>query len=401
MKRTIRDLDLKGKRLLIRVDFNVPLNEALEITDDNRVKASLPTIQYALDQGAKVTLMSHLGRPKGQPNPKYSLKPVADHLSKLLARSVVQCSDCVGDEIQREIAKAPEDAVILLENLRFHAEEEKNDEKFAKALASSSDLYVNDAFGTSHRAHASVQAITQFLPTAAGFLLEKEIQYLGDALESPKKPFMLILGGAKVSDKIGLIMNVIQKLDKILIGGAMSYTFKKVLGQGVGKSRVEEDKLELAQEILNKAKEQGVEILLPEDHVIVQEFDENAEYKISGLDIDEGWEGVDIGPKTTEHYAEVLKDAKTVVWNGPMGVFEMKNFKNGSLGVAKSLAENKEAITIIGGGDTAACVIQFGLRDQVSHISTGGGASLEYLEGRKLPGIESIPEANAQESIKS
>jgi len=392
MKKTIKDLDLKGKRVLIRVDFNVPLNEEQKITDDNRVQASLPTIQYALNQGAQVLLMSHLGRPKGKPNPKMSLKPVADHLATLLNKPVIQCSDCVGSQVRQEITQGAQGSVVLLENLRFHAEEEGNDEAFAKELASFADVYVNDAFGTSHRAHASVAAITQHLPSAAGFLLEKEIRYLGDALKNPQKPFAVILGGAKVSDKIGIVEHMIDKVDQLLIGGAMAYTFLKVQGVAVGKSRVESEKLDLAEQILKKAREKKVELLLPEDHVVVQEFSENAPHQVSGPGIEEGWMGVDIGPKTTEKYAGLLRHAKVVIWNGPMGVFEMEPFKKGSLGVAKSLAENKNAVTIIGGGDTAACVIQFGLADEMSHISTGGGASLEYLEGKNLPGIESIPD---------
>ena len=395
MKQTIKDLDLKGKRLLIRVDFNVPLDDKQQITDDNRIRASLPTIEYALENGARVFLMSHLGRPKGSTRPEMSLKPVADHLSKLLGRSVVQLSDCVGEKIQGEIEKAPQDAVILLENLRFHPEEEKNDAGFAKALASLADLYVNDAFGTSHRAHASVEAITHLLPSAAGFLLDKEIEYLGASLQSPQKPFVLILGGAKVSDKIGLVENMIDKVDQILIGGAMAYTFLKAEGKSVGNSRVEADKLDMARDILKKAKDHHVEILLPEDHVVVQEFKEDASHRIAEGEIEEGWMGVDIGPKTTQKFSQVLGDAKTVVWNGPMGVFEMEPFKNGSLGVAKKLSMgNSGQVTIIGGGDTAACVIKLGLADKMSHISTGGGASLEYLEGRKLPGVEAIPEKN-------
>lgn len=401
MKKTIRDLSLKGKRVLIRVDFNVPLDEQQNITDDNRVQAALPTIQYALEQGAsRVVLMSHLGRPKGQRNDSMSLKPVADHLSDLLSRPVVQCSDCIGDKVSAEIASAPADAVILLENLRFHKAETENDADFAKSLSAFGDVYVNDAFGTSHRAHASVEAITKYLPSAAGFLLEKEIQYLGSALDQPKKPFVVILGGAKVSDKISLIENLIQKVDRIIIGGAMSYTFKKVKGLNVGMSRVEEDRLEVAKQILEKAEKFGVEILLPTDHIVIQEFKEDAPFKVSGNEIEDGWEGVDIGPETTKRFQEALKDAATVVWNGPMGVFEMKNFKNGSLGVAQALADKTDVVSIIGGGDTAACVIQFGLADRMSHISTGGGASLEFLEGKKLPGIESI-EDKCEESVKS
>ena len=392
MKKTIKELDLKGKRVLIRVDFNVPLNDEQKITDDNRIRASLPTIRYALDQGAHVFLMSHLGRPKGKPDPRMSLKPVADHLATLIQRPVVQCSDCIGSRVQKEIANGAQGAVVLLENLRFHPEEEKNDQAFARELAQVADLYVNDAFGTSHRAHASVAAIARFLPAAAGFLLEKEIEFLGGSLRSPQKPFVVILGGAKVSDKIGIVENMIDKVDRFLIGGAMAYTFLKVKGIPVGDSRVESDKLNLARDILKKAEEKKVELLLPEDHVVVREFKEDAEHKVSGKNIEDGWMGVDIGPETTAKYSRVLRDARTVIWNGPMGVFEMEPFKHGSLGIAETLADNKNAVTIIGGGDTAACVIQSGLAAKMSHISTGGGASLEYLEGRKLPGIEAIPD---------
>lgn len=391
MKLTLKDLDLKGKKLIVRVDFNVPLDDAGNITDDNRIKESLPTIQHALQEGvSRLILMSHLGRPKGKPEAKYSLKPVAKYLEKALKRPVVLTSDCVGSKVQDEIAKAPKDAVILLENLRFHEEEEKNEPQFAKSLASLADVYVNDAFGTSHRAHASVAGITQHLPSAAGFLLEKEIKYLGKVLSNSEKPFVAILGGAKVSDKIGLVENIIDKVDRILIGGAMAYTFMKVKGLSVGKSRVETDKLELAKDILEKAKKKNVEIVLPVDNIVVQEFKEDAKFQIVENGIPEGWEGVDIGPKTTALFAQKLKDARTAVWNGPMGVFEMKNFKNGSLGVAKALAENKQVTSVIGGGDTAACVVQLGFGSNMSHISTGGGASLEFLEGKKLPGIECL-----------
>ena len=392
MKQTIQDLQLKGKRVLIRVDFNVPLDANQKITDDTRIRESLPTIKHALEQGAsRVILMSHLGRPDGKPNAAFSLKPVADHLAKLLGRPVVQASDCVGPAVVAEIAAAPKDALILLENLRFHAEEEKNEPNFAKALAANGDVYINDAFGTSHRAHASVAGIVAHLPSGAGFLLGKEIKYLGEATKNPAKPFVLILGGAKVSDKIGLIENMIPKVDLIIIGGAMAYTFAKVTGYPIGKSRFEKDKVELAGEILKKAAAKGIKVLLPVDHVAVQEFREDAAFEIQE-GIKEGWDGVDIGPKTTKAYAEALKDARTVVWNGPMGVFEMKNFKNGSLGVAQALANHSNCVSIIGGGDTAACVTLFGLAPKMSHISTGGGASLEYLEGKKLPGIDLLPE---------
>ncbi|MFT5206399.1 MAG: 3-phosphoglycerate kinase [Candidatus Omnitrophota bacterium] len=392
MKQSIRDLDLKDKKVLIRVDFNVPLNEALEITNDNRIQASLPTIQFALEKGAQVILMSHLGRPKGKVNASMSLAPVAKHLKGLLNREVVMCSDCVGEAVVAEVNGASKDAVVLLENLRFHSEEEANDPDFAKSLAALGDVFVNDAFGTSHRAHASVAGIAEHLNSAAGFLLEKEVKFLGDATRDAKKPFVLILGGSKVSDKICLIENMISKVDKIIIGGAMAYTFMKVQGKSVGMSRVEEDRLVTAQDILDKAKAANVEILLPDDNLCIQEFKNDAPSKICENGMDDGYEGVDIGPKTMAKFTQALEGAQTIVWNGPMGVFEMSNFAKGSRAIADKLATLNDAVTVIGGGDTAACVIQFGLDSQMTHISTGGGASLEYLEGKELPGITAIPE---------
>lgn len=390
MKRTIGDLDLKGKRVLIRADFNVPLDPAGKITDDIRIRESVPTIRAALEKGAaRVILMSHLGRPKGA-DPKMSLRPVAGRLAELLGRPVVQCSDCIGPSVQSEMKAAPGEALFLLENLRFYPEEEKNDPAFAKSIAALADVYVNDAFGTSHRAHASVEAITRFLPSAAGLLLEKEIKYLGEALKNPKKPFLAVLGGAKVSDKIGVVENLVHKVDRILIGGAMAYTFLKVKGTAVGASRVEADRVALAEEILKKAAIAKIEVMLPQDHVIVEKIDENAPFRAVEGAIPDGWMGVDIGPKTVKAYTAAITGAKTVLWNGPMGIFEMKNFKGGSVSIAKAMADNHGATTIVGGGDTAACVQQFGLAGRMSHISTGGGASLEYLEGKKLPGIESL-----------
>jgi 3-phosphoglycerate kinase len=391
MKKTIRDFDLRGKRVLIRVDFNVPLDKELRVTDDNRIRASLPTIQYALDHGAKVVLMSHLGRPDGKPVSSMSLSPAAKRLSELLKRDVIQCSDCVGPRVKEELHKLNGGtSVALLENLRFTADEEKNDAVFAKALAENGDIYINDAFGSSHRAHASIEAVTKYLPSGAGFLLEKEIQYLGEAMQHPKKPFIAILGGSKVSDKIGVVENLIAKVDKILIGGAMAYTFLKVQGIEIGNSRYEKDKTELAKTILEKAKKSGVEILLPVDHVSVQKVDESSPARTEGPGISPGWMGVDIGPKTVQLFCRTIETAKTVVWNGPMGIFEMKPFSKGSQEVAAKLAELRGATTVIGGGDTAACVIGFGLDGKMSHISTGGGASLEYLEGKVLPGIAAL-----------
>ena len=391
MKKTIQDFDLRGKRVLIRVDFNVPLDKNFNITDDNRIRASLPTIRYALDHGAKVVLMSHLGRPDGKPVSSMSLSPAAKRLSELLHQEVIQCSDCVGPRVKEELSGFNgKVSVALLENLRFNPNEEKNDAGFAKALAENGDLYINDAFGSSHRAHASIEGITKYLPSGAGFLLEKEIKYLGEALQDPKKPFIAILGGSKVSDKIGVVENLISKVDKILIGGAMAYTFLKVQGVEIGGSKYEKDKTDLAKAVLEKAKQNKVEILLPVDHVVVQKVDESAATRIEGPSISAGWLGVDIGPKTIELFCETIATAKTVVWNGPMGIFEMKPFAKGSHGVALKLSRLQGATTIIGGGDTAACVIGFGLADKMSHISTGGGASLEYLEGKELPGVEAL-----------
>jgi phosphoglycerate kinase len=391
MKKTIRDFDLRGKRVLIRVDYNVPLDKELRVTEDNRIRATLPTIQYALDHGAQVILMSHLGRPDGKPVPSMSLSPATQRLSELLKREVIQCSDCVGPRVKEELSKLNgAHSVAVLENLRFHAEEEKNDASFSKALAENGQIYINDAFGSSHRAHASIDGVTRYLPSGAGFLLEKEIRYLGEAMQNPKKPFVAILGGSKVSDKIGVVENLISKVDKILIGGAMAYTFLKVKGIEIGGSRYEKDKTDLAKTILEKAAQKKVDILLPVDHVCVQKVDENASIKIEGPSIPEGWLGVDIGPKTIDLFCKTLDLAKTVVWNGPMGIFEMKPFSKGSQEVAKKLSALQGATTVIGGGDTAACVIGFGLENKMSHISTGGGASLEYLEGKVLPGIAAL-----------
>ncbi|PIU40574.1 MAG: phosphoglycerate kinase [Candidatus Omnitrophica bacterium CG07_land_8_20_14_0_80_50_8] len=391
VKKTIRDFDLKGKRVLIRVDFNVPLDKNFNVTDDNRIRASLPTIEYALKHGAKIILMSHLGRPDGKPVSSMSLGPAGKRLSELLHREVMQCSDCVGPGVKEELsALNGKTDVALLENLRFNPGEEKNDAGFAKALSCNGDLYINDAFGSSHRAHASIEGITKYLPSGAGFLLEKEIKYLGRALQNPKKPFVAILGGAKVSDKLGVVENLISKVDKILIGGAMAYTFLKVQGVEIGGSKFEKDKTDLAKTILEKAGRNKVEILLPIDHVVVQKVDENAPSKIEGPSISTGWFGVDIGPKTIELFCKTISTTKTVVWNGPMGIFEMKPFAKGSYEVALGLSKLKGCTTVIGGGDTASCVIGFGLADKMSHISTGGGASLEYLEGKILPGVEAL-----------
>ena len=387
-KKTIADIDVKGKRCLVRVDFNVPLDENNRITDENRIQGALPTIKYLMEHGAKVILCSHLGRPKGTFNMKYSLKPVADRLNELLGGKVTFASDVIGDSAKAAVANCKEGEVVLLENLRFHAEEEKNDPEFCKALASYADIYVNDAFGTAHRAHASTAGVASYVKTAvAGFLIGKELDVMGGALEDPKRPFVAILGGAKVSDKIGVINNLLEKVDTLIIGGAMAYTFLKAKGYEVGKSLCELDKVDLAKELMDKAEKKGVKLLLPVDTVVAQEFKNDTPFKTVDSDkIPADWEGLDIGEKTRELYADAVKNAGTVIWNGPMGVFEMPNFANGTKAVAKALAESS-AITIIGGGDSAAAVAQLGYADKMTHISTGGGASLEFLEGLELPGV--------------
>ena len=388
-KKTVRDVDVKGKKVFVRCDFNVPQDANGNITDDNRIKGALPTIKYLLEHGAKVVLASHLGRPKNGFEAKFSLKPVCDRLNELLGNKVVLASDVIGEDAKAKVAALKEGHAVLLENVRFHKEEEKNDPAFAKALSEFADVYVNDAFGTAHRAHASTAGIADYCKVnVAGFLIEKEIEIMGGALTAPKRPFVAILGGAKVSDKIGVITNLLDKVDCLLIGGAMAYTFSAAKGGKTGDSRVEKDKIELAAELMKKAEEKGVKLYLPLDNVITQEFKADAESKICGAgEIPDGWEGLDIGPKTAALYADVIKGAKTVVWNGPMGVFEFEKFAVGTKEVAKALAANKDAVTIIGGGDSAAAVEQLGFADKVTHISTGGGASLEYLEGKILPGI--------------
>ncbi len=389
-KLTVRDLDLKGKAVLMRADFNVPQDESLNITDDTRIKATIPTIKYILDNGArKLILISHLGRPKGNPEQKYSLKIVAKRLEELLDEPVKFFNDCLGDNLKKEIDAAGE-TIILLENLRFHAEEEANDPGFAKQLAALADIFVNDAFGAAHRAHASTEGVPHYLKSAAGLLLEKEIRYLGDAVSNPARPFMVILGGAKVSDKIGVIENLLPKCECILIGGGMSYTFLKAQGKQIGSSKLEQDKLALAAEILNKAKGLNKEILLPVDHVVVEKIEPDAKTQITpGEDIPEGKIAVDIGPKSIELFKEKLKSARTVVWNGPLGIFETEAFSKGTREIALVLA-GLDCVSIIGGGDTAAAVAKFGLEDKMTHISTGGGASLEFLEGKILPGIAAL-----------
>ncbi len=388
-KKTIKDVNVEGKRVFVRCDFNVPLDAEGNITDDNRIRAALPTIKYLLDHGAKVVLASHLGRPKNGPEEKYSLKPVAKRLNELLGGKVTMASDVIGEDAQAKVAALKNGEAVLLENVRFHKEEEKNDSEFAKKLAAFADIYVNDAFGTAHRAHASTEGISHFVKTSvAGFLIEKELEIMGGALNNPKRPFVAILGGAKVSDKIGVINNLLEKVDKLLIGGAMAYTFIVAKGGKVGKSMLEADKVDLAKELLEKAAAKGVELYLPVDTVIAKEFKADAESKVCPtMEIPDEWEGLDIGPKTAEIFADVIKSAKTVIWNGPMGVFEFPKFAVGTKAVAQALADNPEATTIIGGGDSAAAIEQLGYADKVTHISTGGGASLEYLEGKVLPGI--------------
>lgn len=390
-KVTVKDLDLNGKKVLMRCDFNVPLDENLNITDKTRIVAALPTINYVLDHNAKLILCSHLGRPKGQVVPSMSLAPVAAELSKQLGREVKLAKDIVGESAKELTANMKEGEVVLLENVRFDAREEENDEGLSKELASLADVFVNDAFGTCHRAHSSTAGVAAFLPSAVGFLIEKELRILGDALNKPKRPFVGILGGAKVSSKIGVIDALLEKVDVLLIGGGMAYTFYKSMGYNVGNSICELDKLDLAQSLMKKAKEKGVKLMIPVDNKIGKEFKADTESKIVAYnEIPDGWEGFDIGPKTIEMYKEVLRSAKTVLWNGPVGLFEFDQFATGTNEIAKCLAELDDCTTIIGGGDSAAAVTKIGLADKMSHISTGGGASLEFIEGKKLPGIEAI-----------
>lgn len=389
-KKTVRDLDVAGKKVLVRVDFNVPLNDKGEITDDTRITASLPTIQYLLEQKAAVILMAHLGRPKGQIKPELSLAPVAKHLGKLLGKKILFAPDCVGEAAQAAASKLKPGHILLLENLRFHKEEEKNDMEFAEKLASLADLYVNDGFGVSHRAHASVEGVTHFLPAAAGFLLEKEIQYVGQAVTNPLHPFVAIIGGAKVSDKIGVISNLLDKVDTLLIGGGMANTFLAAQGYKMGKSLVEEDKLDLAKELLAKAKKNKVNMLLPTDLVMAAAFAPDSEHVTEKVkNLNQAYMALDIGAETSKAYAEALADAKMIVWNGPMGVFEMDAFCKGTEAVAKAVAKSR-ATSIVGGGDSVAAIEKLGLAKRITHISTGGGASLEYLEGKVLPGVAAL-----------
>ncbi|CDN13439.1 Phosphoglycerate kinase [Richelia intracellularis] len=399
-KKTLANLsasDLSGKRALVRADFNVPLDDAGNITDDTRIRAALPTIQDLIKKGAKVILTSHFGRPKGQVNEKMRLTPVAKRLSELLGQEVIKADDCIGDDVAAKIAAMQNGQVILLENVRFYGEEEKNDPEFAKKLAVNADLYVNDAFGTAHRAHASTEGVTKYLsPSVGGYLIEKELEYLQAAIESPQRPLAAIIGGSKVSSKIGVIETLLEKCDKLIIGGGMIFTFYKARGLNVGKSLVEEDKLELAKSLEAKAKEKGVTFLLPTDVVVADNFAPDANSQTVSVDnIPDGWMGLDIGPDSVKVFQEALADCKSVIWNGPMGVFEFDKFAVGTEAIARTLAEIGKggATTIIGGGDSVAAVEKVGLAEQMSHISTGGGASLELLEGKVLPGIAALDEA--------
>ena len=389
-KKTIRDIDLKGKKVFVRCDFNVPMDENQNITDNTRIVAALPTLKYLLERGCKLILASHLGRPKGEVKPEFSLAPVAKELSKLLGKEVIMAKDVVGEDATEKATNLKEGEILLLENVRFHKEETENDKEFAKKLASMAEIFVNDAFGTAHRAHASTAGIAEYLPAVSGFLIEKELKFLGNAVNNPERPFVAILGGAKVSDKIGVIDSLLEKVDTLMIGGGMAYTFFKAQGYEVGNSICEVEKLELAKEAMEKAKERGVKLMLPIDTKIGKEFKPDTESKtVAWTEIPEGWEGFDIGAETIEMFKEELRKAKTVVWNGPLGLFEFDQFAIGTNEIAKTLAEI-DATTIIGGGDSAAAVKKAGLQDKMSHISTGGGASLEFLEGKKLPGIECL-----------
>jgi len=388
--RTVDQIELKKKRVFIRVDFNVPLDEKNEVTDETRILLSLPTIRFVIEAGGKTILASHLGRPKGKKDPKFSLAPVAKKLSQCLGKRVTLASDCIGVEVQKQIEGMGEGEVLLLENLRFHPEEEKNDETFSKALASLCDVYVNDAFGTAHRAHASTEGMTRYVKSvAAGFLMMKEIESLEKALVNPQKPYVAILGGAKVSDKIGVIQNLLDKVTTLLIGGGMAYTFLKAKGFEIGKSLVEEDHLKFSLDLLGKA-EGRVKFLLPEDHIAAERMDVQARRQIvRNREIPSGWVCLDIGPETVKIFSEEIKKAKTIVWNGPMGVFEMEPFSQGTFAIARAVADSS-AFSIVGGGDSVAAVNKAGVAERISHISTGGGASLEFLEGKKLPGIEAL-----------
>ena len=392
-KLSVRDLNPKGKRVFMRVDFNVPMNDAGEITDDTRIQASLPTIQYILERGGRLILASHLGRPKGKPNPKMSLKPAATRLAQVLGKPVTFAADCVGPEAEGAAKGLKDGEVLLLENLRFHPEEEKNVPEFSQQLAALAEVYVDDAFGSAHRAHSSTEGITHYLsPCAAGLLMEKELEYLGKAVGNPARPYLAIVGGAKVSDKIELLQNLMKFADSVLIGGAMAYTFLKAQGVEVGKSRVEEDKLDLARDLLQFAERRSIAFLLPEDHVVAEKLDANAAAEVVGTrSIPANRMGLDIGPATRAAYAALIAKAKTIVWNGPMGVFEIPQFAEGTMAIARAVA-GSSAVSVVGGGDSVAAVKRAGVEAKISHISTGGGASLEFLSGLTLPGVAALTE---------
>lgn len=387
-KKTIEDIDVAGKKVIVRVDFNVPLDADRKITDDKRIVGALPTIKYLVDKGAKTILVSHLGRPKDGFEDKFSMKPTAVRLGELLGKEVIMAKDVIGEDAKAKAAALKDGEVLMLENVRFHKEETKNNPDFAKELASMAEIFVNDAFGTAHRAHASTAGLADYLPAVCGFLIKKEIEFMGKALANPARPFVAILGGAKVSDKIAVIENLIDKVDTLIVGGGMAYTFLKAKGYSIGTSICEEDKVELAKSLMEKAAAKGVKLLLPEDNMIAKEFSNDSEKQVvASNSMPDGWMGMDIGPATIKIYADAIKSAKTVIWNGPMGVFEFANFATGTKEVAKALAESG-SLSIVGGGDSAAAVEQLGFADKITHISTGGGASLEFLEGKVLPGID-------------
>lgn len=386
-KKTVRDIDLKGKTVIMRVDFNVPQDENLNVTDNTRIQASLPTIRYILDQGSKLIIISHIGRPKGKVVEKLRIAPIGKELSKVLKQEIVICNDCIGEEVKAIVNRMKPGEVVLLENLRFHKEETENDPQFAKELASLADVYVNDAFGTAHRAHASIEGIAKYIPAVSGFLLEQELQYLGKALSHPERPFVVIVGGSKVFSKIGILEALLDKLDILIIGGGLNYTFCKAKGQAIGASILDEKDIDTAKQLMDKAKAKGVDLIIPVDHVIADRIDNNARIEVVKGDIPDGFMGLDIGPETIELIKAKLKTAKTVLWNGPLGVFEIESFSKGTYAVAQALGE-VNGITIVGGGDLVAAINQSGVADRITHISTGGGASIEYIEGKKLPGIE-------------
>jgi phosphoglycerate kinase len=389
-KKTVKDVDVKGKRVFCRVDFNVPMKDG-QVTDETRIRAALPTIQYLVDQGAKVLLASHLGRPKGQAVEELRLTPVAKRLSELLGKDVKKTDEAYGESVKSEIDSMNEGDVLLLENVRFYPGEEKNDPELAKAFAELADVYVNDAFGAAHRAHASTEGIAKYIPAVSGFLMEKELDVLGKALSNPERPFTAIIGGAKVKDKIGVIDNLLEKVDNLIIGGGLAYTFIKAQGHEIGKSLLEEDKIELAKTFMEKAKAKGVNFYMPVDAIVADDFSADANSNVVAIEeIPADWEALDIGPKTAETYRDVIQKSKLVIWNGPMGVFEIDKFAQGTKAVAQALADANDTYSVIGGGDSAAAVEKFGLAEKMSHISTGGGASLEFMEGKQLPGVVAL-----------